>query len=152
MKKTKIILISVLTALALYTEFILKEMIITFNKIKVMDLKELISSSYSNTLFLLMLIISIALIIFYNKYKDIKTSKPYNIISMFFALFLVFGFSYSVTGDSRLVTSNLILGSVSIIKFYTYYYFLKTVINLFAEKLKTINLKTIKLPGCEAQF
>lgn len=152
MKKAKIILISVLTALALYTEFVLKEMIITYNKIKVMDLKELIAASYSNTLFLLMLIISIALIIFYNKYKDLKTSKPYNIISIFFALFLVFGFSYSVTGDSRLVTSNLILGSVSIIKFYTYYYFLKTVINLLAGKLKTINLKKIKLPKLIKKF
>jgi len=58
MKKAKIILISVLTALSLYTEFVLKEMIITYNKIKVMDLKELIASSYSNTLFLLILIIS----------------------------------------------------------------------------------------------
>jgi len=152
MKKLKIILISVLTVLSLYTEFVLKEMIITYNKIKVMDLKELISSSYSNTMFLLVLIISIALIIFYNKYKDIKTSRPYNIISFFFALFLVFGFSYSVTGDTRLVTSNLILGTVSIIKLCTYYYFLKTVINLGIQKLKTFNLKKVKLPKLLKKF
>lgn len=152
MKKAKMVLISVLTALSLYTEFVLKEMIITYNKIKVMDLKELIASSYSNTLFLLILIISIALIIFYNKNKDLKTAKPYNIISMFFALFLVFGFSYSITGDSRLVTSNLTLGIVSIIKFYTYYYFLKTVINLFIQKLKKINLNKIKLPKLINKF
>lgn len=152
MKKFKIILLSILTALSLYTELVLKEMIITYNKIKVMDLKELIASSYSNTSFLLMLIISVALIIFYDKYKDLKTKKPYNILSLIFAIFLVFGFSYSVTGDSRLVTSNLILGSVSIIKVYTYYYFLKTVLNLLSEKIKTIDIKKIKLPKLIKKF
>ncbi|MCM1053468.1 MAG: DUF6020 family protein [Ruminococcus sp.] len=152
MKKILIFIISILTTLSLYGERVLKEMIIVYDKIKVYNLKELIKFSYSNTDFLLILILTIALIFFYNKYADIKKSKAYNILSIFFTFFLVFGFSYSVLGNSSLVTGNIILIIISLIKFITYYIFLSTLINLIAIKLKKIDLSKIKVPKIFKRF
>lgn len=152
MKKAKITILSILTVLCIYSERVLKEMAIAYKKIKTIDIKALAQASYSNTEFLMMFILTIALIVFYKKYKDIKREKSYNILSFILALFLVFGFSYSVTKNSSLVTGNFLLLSLSAIKLFVYYYFLSTIINLLASKIKTIALKKIKVPKFLTRF
>ncbi len=152
MKKLQIFLLSIFTSLAIYSEFILKEIIIVYNKINKLDLTKLIKFSYTNTNFLLILIITIALIIFYKKYIDIKTKKAYSILSFIFTFFLVFGFSYSLVGDASLVLSNPILILISLIKYYVYYKFLKTILNLLDQKLTTFDLTKIKVPRFLTKF
>ncbi len=152
MSKFKIILLSILTTICLYSEQVFKEMIIVYDKINTMNLKKLIKFSYTNNNFFLILILTIALIYFYHRYSSIKTKKAYNILSLFLAFFLVFGFSYSVVGNASLVFGNIILIILSILKFITYYLFLKTLINLLALKLKELDLSKIKLPKLLTKF
>ena len=64
MSKLKIFILSILTTLSIYSEFILKEMIIVYEKINKFEIKNLIKFSYSNTTFFLLLMLTIALIIF----------------------------------------------------------------------------------------
>ena len=152
MQKLKIFILSILTTLSLYSEFVLKELVIVKKSLDTFSLKELIKYSYTNTSFILILILTIALFIFYQKYKDIPKKKPYNILSLIFTFFLVFGFSYSVVKDSSLVTGNIILLLVSLIKFITYYLLLSTIINLISNKLKSFDIKNIKLPNILQKF
>lgn len=152
MKKFKIILISILTSFCIYSERIMKEMVIVYEKIKSLKLNELIKFSYTNIDFLLIMILTIALIIFYNKYQDLKKTRAYNILSAVFSLFLVFGFSYSLVGNTDLITSNLIFIFISTVKFIVYYLFISTVLNLLALKIKSINLNKIKLPSILTKF
>jgi len=141
-----------LTAFCIYSERILKEMIVVYDKVKAFNLKDLTKFSYTNTDFLLVLGISIVLVIFYHKYKDIKTKKAYNILSLIFSLLLTFGFSYSVTGDSSLVTGNFVLLLISVVKLITYYYLLRTIINLLVNKLKEKDLSKTKEPKWLQKF
>lgn len=152
MKKLVIFIISVLTSLSIYSEIVLKEMIIAYDKIKELDLVQLASFSYKNTSFLLITIITCFLYFFYNKYKNIKREKAYNFLSIIFALLLVFGYSYSVVGNSSLVTGSLLLFLVSIIKTISYYLFLSTILNLIASKIKLIDISKIKLPSILNKF
>lgn len=144
MKKIIIYLLSILTAFCVYSEHILKEMILTFGKVKNFDMQDLTKFSYTNIDFLLVLAISLVLIIFYKKFKDIKKKKAYNILGLIFALLLTYGFSYSITGDSSLVASNIVLILLSVVKIIVYYYFLSTLINVIALKIKEIDLTKIK--------
>lgn len=144
MKKIIIYLLSILTAFCVYSEHILKEMILTFGKVKNFDMQDLTKFSYTNIDFLLVLAISIVLIIFYKKFKDIKKKKAYNILGLIFALLLTYGFSYSITGDSSLVASNIVLILLSVVKIIVYYCFLSTLINVIALKIKEIDLTKIK--------
>lgn len=146
MKNCKIFIISILTIFCLYSERLLKEMILTYDKIKNIDLKSLVKLSYTNTDFLLYLVLGITLYIFYKKYLYSKKQKSYNILSAIFSFLLVFGFSYSLVGSSRLVTGNFLLFILSTLKFSMLYMFLSTIINLITTKLKTIDLKKIKIP------
>ncbi len=146
MKNCKIFIISILTIFCLYSERLLKEMILTYDKIKNIDLKSLVKLSYTNTDFLLYLVLGIALYIFYKKYLYSKKQKSYNILSAILSFLLVFGFSYSLVGSSRLVTGNFLLFILSTLKFSMLYIFLSTIINLITTKLKTIDLKKIKIP------
>lgn len=152
MKKLKIFIISILTTFCLYSERILKEMLNTYETVNNLDFKKLTSFCYSNTDFLLLLILSIILIIFYTKYKDLKKKKTYNILSLIFSLLLVFGYSYSLVGDSSLVTGSVILGLISFVKFIMYYLFLSTSINLIASKIKAIDLSKIKMSNKLTKF
>lgn len=146
MKKAKIIVLSIITTLCLYSERLLKEMVLISQEIKNINIKELAKSSYTNIDFLLILILTIALISFYNKHKNIEHKKGYNILSAILTLFLIFGYSYSVIGSSKLITGNFILLAISVIKFITYYIFLSTIINCLSSKITKIDLKKIKLP------
>ena len=152
MSKLKIFILSILTTLSIYSEFILKEMIIVYEKINKFEIKNLIKFSYSNTTFFLLLMLTIALIIFYNKFKDLKTYKAYNILSLVFSFFLVFGFSYSIVGSSALVTGNIILVIISLIKYYCYYSFLKVLLNLVLKCLQELDLNKIKIPNIFHKF
>ncbi len=152
MSKIKIFVLSILTSLAIYSEQILKEMIIVYNKINKLDMKNLIKFSYSNTSFFLLFILTIALIIFYHKFKNIKTSKPYNILSFILTFFLVFGFSYSVVSSSSLVTGNLVLFLISFIKYICYYNFLKILLNLIPIYFHKLDLSKIKIPSILTKF
>ena len=80
MKNCKIFIISILTIFCLYSERLLKEMILTYDKIKNIDLKSLVKLSYTNTDFLLYLVLGISLYIFYKKYLYSKKQKSYNIL------------------------------------------------------------------------
>ena len=83
MKNCKIFIISILTIFCLYSERLLKEMILTYDKIKNIDLKSLVKLSYTNTDFLLYLVLGITLYIFYKKYLYSKKQKYYNIFISF---------------------------------------------------------------------
>lgn len=144
LKKIIIYILSILTAFCVYSEHILKEMVLTFGEVKNFDMQDLTKFSYTNIDFLLVLGISIVLILFYKKYKDIKKKKAYNILSLIFALLLTYGFSYSVVGDSSLVAGNLVLILLSVIKIIVYYNLLSTIINVIAIKIKDIDLTKIK--------
>jgi len=144
LKKIVIYILSILTAFCVYSEHILKEMILTFGKLKNFDLQDLTKFSYTNIDFLLLLGISIILIIFYKKFKDIKKKKAYNVLGLIFAFLLTYGFSYSVTGDSSLVASNPVIILISVVKIIVYYHFLSTLINVLAIKIKEIDLTKIK--------
>lgn len=152
MSKVKIFILSILTTLCLYSEQVIKEMVIVYEKINKIDLTKLIKFSYSNTSFLLILLLTIILYLFYQKYLNIKTKKAYNIISLIFTFFLVFGFSYSIIGDASIVLGNFVLVIISIIKFITYYIFIKTLLNLLIPKIIKCNLSPIKLPKFLIKF
>ncbi len=152
MKKIVIYLISLLTALCIYSERILKEVVLAYGNIKSISIPSLTKFFYSNTDFLLILGLTIALIIFYKKFIDIEKKKSYNILSFIFSLLLTFGFSYSIIGNESLLTGNIILIMLSVVKIITYYYFLSTVINLLIAKIKGINLKKIKEPKFLKRF
>lgn len=144
MKKILPYILSILTVLCIYSERILKEVVTAYGNIKHLSISSLTRFFYSNTDFLLIFGLSIALIIFYKKYQDIEKKRAYNILSFIFSLLLTFGFSYSVIGNPSLVTGNVILILLSVIKVIVYYYFLTTIINLLMLKIKKINLKKIK--------
>ena len=148
----KIFILSILTTIIIYSERFLKELVITYNKLETVNIKSLIKNSYSNTDFLLIFILTIALIIFYKKFQNIKKQKSYNILSLIFSLLLVLGFSYSVVGDSSLVISHFILIIINIIKIIVYYKFISTILNIFVIKLKTFNLNNIKLSNKITKF
>lgn len=148
----KIFILSILTTIIIYSERFLKELVITYNKLETVNIKSLIKNSYSNTDFLLIFILTIALIIFYKKFQTIKKQKSYNILSLIFSLLLVFGFSYSIVGDSSLVISHFILIIINIIKIIVYYKFISTILNIFVIKLKTFNLNNIKLSNKITKF
>lgn len=152
MKKIIIYIISILTSLCIYSERILNEVVITYGNIKGISISSLTKFFYSNTDFLLIIGITIALIIFYKKYYNIKTQKAYNVLSLIFSLLLVFGFSYSLTGNTSLITGNIALIFISIVKIIVYYLFLSRVINLLANKIKEINLKKFKEPKLLKRF
>ena len=152
MSKVKIFILSILTTLCLYSEQVIKEMVIVYEKINKIDLTKLIKFSYSNTSFLLILLLTIILYLFYQKYLNIKTKKAYNIISLIFTFFLVFGFSYSIIGDASIVLGNFVLIIISIIKFITYYIFIKTLLNFLIPKIINFNLSPIKLPKFLKKF
>lgn len=141
----KIFILSILTTFGLYSERVLKEVVLNHKLLNTLDIKELVKSSYSNTDFLLIFIITIALILFYKKYLIRNKKKTYNILAFIFSLLLVFGFSYSVVGDSSLVTANLLLLVISIIKVFTYFVFLSTLLNLVSEIIKKFDFNNIKL-------
>ncbi len=151
MKNIKIFIISILTSLCIYSERIIKEMFITYNKINTTNIKNLIKFSYSNTDFLLITIITIILILFYKKFNNIKKNKTYNILGYLFSFFLVFGYSYSVAGDSSLVTGNIILALISLIKFILYGKFIIIILNLIPQ-IFTYKPKNIKLPKLINKF
>lgn len=152
MKKILPYILSILTVLCIYSERILKEVVATYGRIKNLKLSSLTSFFYSNTDFLLIFGLAIGLIIFYKKHQDIKKKKAYNILSFIFSLLLTFGFSYSVIGNSSLITGNIILIILSIIKIIVYYYFISTIINLLMLKIKDLNLKKVKEPKFIKKF
>ena len=152
MKKLKYFLLSILTTLSLYSEHILKEMIIVYHQINKIDYAKLIKFSYSNTDFLLIFILTIILYLFYKKYHDIPKHKGYLVLSLFFAFFLVFGFSYSVLGNANLVFNNFVLVLISLIKFITYTYLINLLLNIIYLKVKELDLNKIKIPNILKKF
>lgn len=152
MKKILPYILSILTVLCIYSERILKEVVAAYGSIKHLSISSLTRFFYSNTDFLLILGLSIALVIFYKKYQDIEKKKAYNILSLIFSLLLTFGFSYSVIGNPSLVTGSIVLILLSVIKIIVYYYFLTTIINLLMLKIKNLNLNKIKEPKFIKKF
>ena len=152
LKKLKYFLLSILTTFSLYSEHILKEMIIVYHQINKIDYAKLIKFSYSNTDFLLIFILTIVLYLFYKKYHDIPRHKGYLVLSLFFAFFLVFGFSYSILGNANLVFNNLVLVLISLIKFITYTYLINLLLNIIYLKVKELDLNKIKIPNMLKKF
>lgn len=152
MKKIKIIILSMITTLCLTSEKVLKEIILSKNTLNTNNLKSLVKSSYINIDFILILILTIFLIFFYQKYKDLKKKKGYNILSFILSLFLVIGYSYSVVESSKLITGHIILVLLSIIKIIVYYQFLSIIINLISNKIKSLDLNKIKIPKIFHKF
>lgn len=141
MKKFLIIFLSILSAFCLYAEASLKEMyIVGEGIIKLSNLKELIHFSYYNTQFLLMLVIGVSLIIFYKKYLFMPKKRGYKVLSLLFSLFLVFGYSYSISGTTYLVFGNIICIAISIIRFIVYYFFISTILQLVTNYLLNLDL------------
>lgn len=152
MKKIKIYIVSILTAFCIFSEHILKEIIINYGRLSAFNFKDINKFIYSNTDFLLIFGITIALIFFYKKYNDIKKEKGYNILSFIFALLLTLGFSYSVVEDASLVTGNIVLILLSTIKLIMYYKFISLVINLVMSKIKQTDFSKIKEPSILKRF
>lgn len=152
MKKIKITILSIITAFCLASESVIKEMILSISSSNITNIKQLVKASYTNTDFLLISIITIALIFFYQKYTDIKKKRGYNILSFIFSLFLVFGYSYSIVESSKLVTGHILLILISIIKIIAYYKFLSTIINLISNKIRELDLTKIKIPKIFHKF
>lgn len=146
MKKLFIILLSIISAFSIYADSALKEMYIMGSGIiKLSNLKELIHFSYYNTQFLLMLIVSIALIIFYKKYLYIPKKRGYKVLSLIFSLFTIFGYSYSISGTTYLVFGNFLTLIISIIRFITYFFFISTILQVITNYLLNLDLTKFKL-------
>lgn len=152
MKKIKIYIISILTAFCIFSEHILKEIIVNYGRLSAFNFKDINKFIYSNTDFLLIFGITIALIVFYKKYNDIKKEKGYNILSFIFASLLTLGFSYSVVEDASLVTGNIVLILLSTIKLIMYYKFISLVINLVMSKIRQTDFSKIKEPSILKKF
>lgn len=152
MKKAKIFLISILTTFCLYSERIIKELSLVFSNLKDFNFNNISEFSYTNMDFLLIFILTIALMIFYHKLKDVKKYKAYNILSLILSLFLIFGFSYNLTGNYSLVFGNFLIFVLSCLKLFAYYQFLSTTINYLTMKLKNYDFKKLKVPKFLKKF
>ncbi len=151
MKNIKYFILSILTTLSFYSERILTEIILVKGKLGNDYVSDSINYFRQNSDFLLLLILTIALFFFYKKFYDIKKSKPYTILSLILSFFLVFGFSYNTVKDSSLVTGDIILFSISLMKYLTYFLFLQVILNLIP-RLFNYDLNKIKLPKILTKF
>lgn len=150
MNKLKKMIISLLSAFIIFSEILIKNIYIKYGTINI-KWKTITKFCYSNTSFFLVSIIVIALYIFYSK-TNIKKKKGYNILALIFSLFLTFGYTYDIAGDMSLIFGNMAVFSISVIKVICYYVFLSTCLNILGEKIKSIDLKKIKLSKILTKF
>lgn len=78
----------------------------------------------------------------YEKFlKENKKNYVFQIISLLFSFFLVFGYSYDVVGSAALVNKNLMNIFFSIIKFISFYYMFKLALQQVYQVIITYKIK-----------
>jgi len=109
------------------------------NPINIIEIKD------NNNILLTYLIVGSFFFWFYSKFiKNIKKNMIFNVLSIMFSLFLVFGYSYSEVGNATLVNGNVTLIIWSTFKFVSLFYMINTALNLFYEIVINFNLKDKK--------
>lgn len=126
----KCMILGILTSLSLLLELSLTKTLI-FSKIN--------NDSLSLT------ILGLFFVWFYYKFlKDNNKNRTFQILSIMFSIFMIFGYSYDVVGNATLVNGKFSLICVSIVKFFAFYNMFNTAINLLYKKIINSNIKSIK--------
>lgn len=126
----KCFILGVLTSLSLIIELSIKKVVIfTRNN----------NDSFS------LLIMGLFFIWFYYKFlKDNKKNKVFQVLSVFFSLLMVLGYSYDVVGNATLVNGSIPLIIVTVIKFISFFYMFNTALNLLYKIIINSRIKDIK--------
>lgn len=90
----------------------------------------------------LLLIVGLFFFWFYEQFlKEKKKNRVFQILSLLFSFFLVFGYSYDVVGNASLVTKNGNFIILSIIKYIAFYQMFSTALHLLYQFIITYNIK-----------
>ncbi len=123
----KCFLLAIATSFGLLAEFSLKKGYLT---------PRLNNSNFS------FLILGIFFFWFYERFlKEKKKNRVFQLLSLLFSFFLVFGYSYDVVGNASLVTSNFMFISFSVIKYVAFYQMFSTTLHILYHFIITYNIK-----------
>ena len=93
------------------------------------DTQELIKIDYQNKV-MISLVLTIAFGFYYLKFNNIERKKSFKILSVFFTLFLIAGYSIQETSSLKLILDDIQYLSISIIKFIGYYSLINITLNV----------------------
>jgi hypothetical protein len=117
---------------------LLLSLITSFSLIVSIDSKGIVMKSLSNNFLLLTVLFVFISFIYIKYYFNYKNYKSFMFVSALFTYFMVFGYSYSIVGNSSLVFNNIL---VSIFKIFSYYTLFNFSIKAFYNYITKIKFK-----------
>lgn len=132
-KKITIVILSIITAIAF-----------TYQPI---NTDEIIKVAFQGKV-LISLVLSAFIYFYYLKFNEMERKKSFSVLSFFFTIFLIVGYSIQNSGSLKLIFDDIEYIGITIFRYIGYYTFINITLNLiynFIEKIKIKEFKPNKL-------